>query len=147
MDQLEETPQPDGPRAGDSKASIKFYAGGAIIAVAVVGLLLWAMNRPGAAAFYLTTTEISDQGATPGAEEVRVNGNVVAGSVRTEGLETTFAITDGDTQVTVHTDRPLPDSFRDDAATEVVVRGSYNGELFVASEVLAKCPSKFKAKT
>jgi cytochrome c-type biogenesis protein CcmE len=147
MDQLQEdTPQPDRPGAGNGKTSVKFYAGGAIIAVTVIGLVLWATNRPGSTAFYLTTSEVSQQGPTASAEEVRINGNVVEGTVNREGLETSFAITDGDTQVTVHTDRPLPDAFRDDADTEVVARGSYNGEIFTASEVLAKCPSKFKAK-
>jgi cytochrome c-type biogenesis protein CcmE len=143
---LEDTPQPDRRGAGNSKTSIKFYTGGAIIAVTVVGLLLWATNRPGSTAFYLTTSEVSQQGATTGAEEVRVNGNVVEGTVQREGLETSFTITDGSTQVIVHTDRPLPDAFRDDPNTEVVARGSYDGEIFNASEVLAKCPSKFKAK-
>ena len=147
MDELlEDTAQPDQPGAGNSKTSVKFYAGGAIIAVTVIGLVLWASNRPGSTAFYLTTSEVSQAGETTEAEEVRVNGNVVEGTVRRDGLETSFAITDGSTRVTVHTDRPLPDAFRDDANTEVVVRGSYDGEIFTASEVLAKCPSKFKAK-
>lgn len=147
MDRLpDEGPQRNQPRTGSSKASAKFYTGGAIIAVTVVGLIFWATNRPGSTAFYLTTSEVSLQGATTGAEEVRVNGNVVEGTVQRDGLETTFVITDGDTRVTVHTDRPLPDAFRDDADTEVVARGSFDGETFTASEVLAKCPSKFKAK-
>jgi len=147
MDELlEDTPQPDRSGAGSGKTSMKFYAGGAIIAITVIGLVLWASNRPGSTAFYLTTSEVSQQGTTAGTEEVRINGNVVEGTVNRRGLETTFAITDGDTQVTVHTDRPLPDAFRDDADTEVVARGSYDGETFTASEVLAKCPSKFKAK-
>ena len=147
MDQvLEEKPQPPRPGPGKSKTSAKFYAGGAIIAVTVIGLVLWATSRPGSTAFYLTTSEVSQQGTTGGAEEVRINGNVVEGTVSRDGLETSFAITDGSTEVVVHTDRPLPDAFRDDADTEVVARGSYDGEVFTASEVLAKCPSKFKAK-
>lgn len=144
--QLEDTPWPDKPGAGNSKTNVKFYAGGAIIVVTVIGLVLWATTRPGSTAFYLTTSEVSDRGPTTGAEEVRINGNVVEGTVDRRGLETTFAITDGDTEVTVLTDRPLPDAFRDDADTEVVARGSFDGEIFSASEVLAKCPSKFKAK-
>jgi cytochrome c-type biogenesis protein CcmE len=43
----------------------------------------------------------------------------------------------------VTTDQPLPDAFKD--RSEVVARGSYNGDVFRASQVLAKCPSKFKA--
>jgi cytochrome c-type biogenesis protein CcmE len=71
---------------------------------------------------------------------------VVEGSVERDGLETTFVISDGTSEVVVSTDRPLPDSFRDDAATQVVALGSFDGRVFTATEVLAKCPSKFKAK-
>jgi cytochrome c-type biogenesis protein CcmE len=129
------------PRPG----SAKFYAGGAIIAVTILGLVMWAMNRPGSTAFYLTTSEVAARSAAPG-EQVRINGNVVPGTVDRDGLATTFVITDGSTEVTVHTERALPDSFRDVAQTEIVALGSYDGQRFNASEVLAKCPSKFRAK-
>jgi cytochrome c-type biogenesis protein CcmE len=146
MDPSVSESQGNDPAPKGRSAGTKFYAGGAIIAVAIIGLVVWAMNRPGSTAFYLTTTEVAAGTRSSGAEEVRVNGNVVPGTVSRDGLATTFAITDGNTQVTVHTERPLPDSFRDDAQTEIVARGSYDGQRFNASEVLAKCPSKFRAK-
>jgi cytochrome c-type biogenesis protein CcmE len=130
----------------ERKANRKFLLGGAIILVTLVGLVGWAMSRPGSTAFYLTTSEVVDRGATAGVNEYRVNGNVVAGTVERDALETTFAISDGKTEMTIFTDRPLPDAFRDDPDTEVVARGTYDGDMFTASEVLAKCPSKFKAK-
>jgi cytochrome c-type biogenesis protein CcmE len=34
----------------------------------------------------------------------------------------------------------------DSSEVDVVARGSYDGRIFTASQVLAKCPSKFKAK-
>jgi cytochrome c-type biogenesis protein CcmE len=73
-----------------------------------------------------------------------VNGKVVPGSIQNEGLETTFTISDGETDLTISTDRPLPDTLVDEA--DVVALGRLDGGTFVASEVLAKCPSKFKAK-
>jgi cytochrome c-type biogenesis protein CcmE len=124
----------------------KFLVGGAVIAVTLVGLVAWAMSRPGSTAFYLTTSEVISRGATTGAEQYRVNGNVVPGTLNRDGLETTFVISDGQTDMTIFTDSPLPDSFRDDPDTQVVARGTYDGERFTATEVLAKCPSKFKAK-
>jgi cytochrome c-type biogenesis protein CcmE len=124
----------------------KFIVGGTIIGLTVVGLVVWAMARPGSTAFYLTTSEVTARGPTSGAQPYRVNGNVVPGTVERDGLDTTFAITDGSTNVVVHTNRPLPDAFRDDADTEVVALGSFDGRTFNATEVLAKCPSKFKAK-
>jgi cytochrome c-type biogenesis protein CcmE len=128
------------------RTSAKFLAGGAVIAVTLLGLVVWATGRPGSTAFYLTTSEVVERGPTAGGEAYRINGNVVPGTVDRDGLETTFAITDGRSDVTVLTDKPLPDAFRDDSATEVVALGSFNGQTFTASEVLAKCPSKFKTK-
>ena len=133
-------------RPGMTAPAQKFVIGGIVIAVTLIGLVLWAMNRPGSTAFYLTTSELAEAGPTPSGEMLRLNGNVVEGSVDRSGLETTFAVTDGVTEVTVFTDRPLPDSFRDDSETEVVALGAFDGRRFTASEVLAKCPSKFKAR-
>lgn len=129
-----------------NKGATKFLIGGVVIAATIIGLVGWAMSRPGSTAFYLTTSEVVERGPTSGADAYRINGNVVPGTVDAQGLETTFAITDGATDVTVHTDKPLPDAFKDDANTEIVALGSFNGTIFSASEVLAKCPSKFKAK-
>jgi cytochrome c-type biogenesis protein CcmE len=129
-----------------NKGATKFLIGGVVIAATIIGLVGWAMSRPGSTAFYLTTSEVVERGPTSGADAYRINGNVVPGTVDAQGLQTTFAITDGATDVTVHTDKPLPDAFKDDANTEIVALGSFNGTIFSASEVLAKCPSKFKAK-
>jgi cytochrome c-type biogenesis protein CcmE len=137
-------PSPQG--ASKQRSSAKFLVGGAVIAVTIIGLVGWAMGRPGSTAFYLSTTEVVERGPTVGAQAYRINGNVVPGTVARSGLKTEFAITDGTTQVTVRTDKPLPDAFRDDSDTEVVALGSFDGHEFTASEVLAKCPSKFKAK-
>ncbi len=136
MDQSS-TPEP-------SKRRAKFLYGGAFVVVAVVALVFWATTRPGATAFYLTPTEIQALGTTSVEDTYRLNGTVVPGSIARDGLETTFRVTDGTTEVTVTTDRPLPDAFRD--RSEVVARGAFDGETFVADQVLAKCPSKFKAK-
>lgn len=112
--------------------------------LALVGMIVWATARPGATSFYMTTTELAATGASAGTE-YRVNGTVVPGSIEVRGLETAFKLTDGRTEISVVTDRPIPDTFRD--RSEVVARGTYEASGFVASEVLAKCPSKFKAKT
>jgi cytochrome c-type biogenesis protein CcmE len=132
------TPQPS------SKRRAKFLVGGSVIFVAVGALLFWAMSRPGSQAYYLTPTEVQAMGTTPLDSSYRLNGTVVPGSIEQSGLDTTFLVTDGTTEVAVATDRAVPDTFQDRA--EVVVKGSYDGDTFVADQVLAKCPSKFKAK-
>ncbi len=120
----------------------KFWIGGAVIIAVLAGLILWAMTQPGAASNYVTPTEL-DAGRATG-EQVQLAGVVVPGSIERVGLVTTFEVTDDTTSVAVTTDAPLPDAFRD--SSEVVATGSYGSGTFVASNVLAKCPSKFKAK-
>jgi cytochrome c-type biogenesis protein CcmE len=139
------------PTAGSPKRRAKFAIGGGIIFLALAGLVLWAMARQGATNFYYTTSELQAASFAAGAEEYRVNGNVVPESVVNEGLRTTFDITDGATQVTVVTDESLPDAFwtameAGSNEVEVVAQGHYDGSRFTASQVLAKCPSKFKAE-
>ena len=83
-------------------------------------------------------------GTTPADEGYRLNGTVVPGSIEQDGLTTSFTVTDGSTDIDVVTEVAVPDTFKD--RSEVVARGSFDGETFRAFEVLAKCPSKFKAR-
>lgn len=126
------------------KRRAKFVIGGAVVVLSVVALVLWAMQQPSSADAYATTSELVELGRTPAGEHYRVNGRVVAGSIVKRGLDTTFTITDGRTELVVVTDQPLPSAFR--KGSDVVARGRYDGRRLIASEVLAKCPSKFKPK-
>ncbi|MDQ3957174.1 MAG: cytochrome c maturation protein CcmE [Actinomycetota bacterium] len=141
----------ESPTPASPKRRAKFVAGGGIIAVALGGLVVWAMARPNATSFYYTTSELQAQSLAASSSEYRVNGNVVPDSVVRDGLATTFDITDGATPVTVTTTDALPDAFwtamaADSSRVEVVAQGSYDGSVFTASKVLAKCPSKFQAE-
>jgi cytochrome c-type biogenesis protein CcmE len=102
------------------------------------------MQRPGAAEFYVTTTELRAQGSSAVGHEYRVNGTVVAGSIVKSGLRTAFTISDGKKTVAVVTNEPLPSAFK--KGSDVVAQGRYDGRRFTASQVFAKCPSKFKPK-
>jgi cytochrome c-type biogenesis protein CcmE len=127
------------------KRRAKFLIGGALVALTLVALTVWAMARPGSTAFYKTTSELVAMGpSAAGAEGFRVNGKVVPDSIERDGLRTTFRITDGSSEVTILTDQALPDTFREHA--DVIAEGSFDGSLFTARHVSAKCPSKFKAK-
>ena len=126
------------------KRRLKFLVGGAVIAALVVGLVVYATLRPGSTAYFLTTTEMASATAVQANKEYRVNGNVVPGTIQKDGLETTFTISDGTTEMRIVTTDPLPDTFKPES--EVIARGAYDGRTFEATEVLAKCPSKFKAK-
>lgn len=121
----------------------KFWVGGGVILVVLVALLFWGMAQPGAASQYVSPTELAAAGPNE-AGEVRLSGTVVPGSIERDGLTTSFVVTDGTTGVDVTTDSPMPDAFMD--SSEVVAIGTYDGVSFAAGNVLAKCPSKFKAK-
>jgi cytochrome c-type biogenesis protein CcmE len=125
------------------KRRTKFLAGALVIAGALVGLIGWAMARPEATALYLTVGELQAMGDSPAARTLRVNGEVVPGTIERRGLDTSFVIADAGRRLRVRTSEPLPDAFRNGSA--VVARGRYDGQRFTASEVLAKCPSKFEA--
>ena len=139
MDQLPEQVRtaPDSPQR-----RLKFLAGGGVIGLVLISLIGWSMTRQDATSFYLTTTELVARGATPPNQDTRVNGRVVDGTLEHAGLNSTFTISDGKSDVTVTTDRPLPSAFKDGA--DVVAHGAFDGTVFTADEVLAKCPSKFQ---
>ena len=139
------------PESADAKRRAKFLIGGGIILLSLVALVTWAMTRPNSTSFFYTPSEVVELTAAAGDPEYRVNGKVVPDTVEREGLTTTFDISDGTTAVTVVTDQALPDAFwtamaNDSSEVDVVARGRYDGDRFQATEVLAKCPSKFKPK-
>lgn len=139
------------PTPSDSKRRAKFLIGGGAILLSLVALVAWAMTRPNSTSFFYTPSEVVDLAAAPGGEEYRINGKVLPDTVEEDGLRTTFQISDGETAIALTTKQPLPDAFwtamaNDSSEVEVVARGRYDGTTFHASEVLAKCPSKFKAK-
>jgi cytochrome c-type biogenesis protein CcmE len=132
--QLDERPSP--------KRRAKFVAGGAVIAISVLVLVAWAMSRADAMAYYMTTSELVANGPTVSGDNVDVGGKVTADSIEQDGFDTTFTISDGTTEVVVATSAELPDAFR--AGADVVAHGTFDGTTFTASEIVAKCPSKFK---
>jgi len=135
---------PETPVASHKRRA-KFLVGGGAIVFVLLGLVGWAMSRPGSTSFYMSTSELLALGPAQSAtDDYRVNGKVIPGTIENNGLETTFTISDGETELPIATDRPIPDTLVDDA--DVVALGKLEGGTFVASEVLAKCPSKFKAK-
>lgn len=142
---------------GSRKRTAKFLIGGGVVAAAVVGLVVWAMAQPNATAYYYSVSEMlaADAPAQAEARQVRVNGKVVPGSIETRGGRTRFLISDGKTELGITTTEPVPDTLKDEAEVvalgrvahePVVAGGRSRPAVFEATEVLAKCPSKFKAR-
>ncbi len=121
---------------------LRFAVAAGIVVAAIGGLIFFSLS--GATAYYKTPAELNAEGPSSG-KRVRVAGKVVAGSVTRQGADTDFAVTDGKATVNVTTRDILPDTFG--AGVEVVAEGAMTEQgVFSAATVLAKCPSKFKAK-
>jgi len=119
---------------------------GGLIIVAALALLVAVASR-GNLTYYYTVAEIRQAGQAGG---VRVAGALVAGSIEEGALgqAVSFRIEDAghpETGLTVVYEGPIPDNLRVEGELEVVVEGDYEGgDLFAASHVLTKCPSKYE---
>lgn len=135
----------------------------AIGGVAVVLLLGWygisALESGGTYQYFQTLEEFLETNAAPSKHTLRVHGYVATGSIERDvaGKRVHFAVQNdpphsggpvGRTLSVIYTSLETPDLFKDGA--EVVVEGNVHHEggevVFVADNVLAKCPSKFEAK-
>lgn len=119
------------------------------VSLILVGFaILFGVGLKGSLVYYLTVSEFLDSGRRDDlGDHFRVNGNVVTGSiVRTSGAPgARFLMSDGKRQLSVAYAKETPDTFVD--GSEVVVEGSLGADgTFVATTLLAKCPSKYEAK-
>jgi cytochrome c-type biogenesis protein CcmE len=128
-----------------SGRAIKILVASVVVAVAV-GVLVW-VGVGQSSVYYYTVSELLAKGPT---QQVRVSGELVEGSV--QGLGTTtlkFVLHDRDNNdktIPVVYTGVIPDSFRDQANSEVVAEGDFgDGGSFAATVLTAKCPSKYEA--
>ena len=122
---------------------MKFLMAGGVVLVAFVYLIVTGLNL--GTAYYLTVGELrAGGGARMG--PIRVSGNVVPGSIVRNGTQVSFQIADSTGSLPVTYSGVVPDIFGDNI--QVVVEGRTDGaRSFQATTLLAKCPSKFQAKT
>jgi cytochrome c-type biogenesis protein CcmE len=124
---------------------IKFLVFGVGILLSMAVLLYAAIrNDGGGLAFYLTVEEFLEN--PPDGDNFRVNGKVKPGSIvrHSSGMDVAFVMTDGERDLPVSYHGIIADTFVDNA--DVVVEGNLDGGgTFVASTMLAKCPSKYEA--
>jgi cytochrome c-type biogenesis protein CcmE len=120
----------------------------AVFFILVGFAILFGVGLKGSLVYYLTVSEFMDSGRRDDlGDHFRVNGNVVAGSiVKTHGAPgARFLMSDGKRQLSVVYAKETPDTFVD--GSEVVVEGSLGADgTFVATTLLAKCPSKYEAQ-
>ncbi len=134
------------------RKQIRFVLGSVVIvlALAVLAFTGFRDNK----AYYQNVSELYASGDAAYGRRLRVEGDVVAGTIVREAKQTTFIIshTDPGTKK-AHTlpvkyigIDPLPDTFRDYA--QAVVEGEYTRDgTFVAKSMTAKCASKYEKES
>jgi cytochrome c-type biogenesis protein CcmE len=126
---------------------IKFILIGlGIVATMAFMLVIATQKSDGGFAYYVTVKEFNEKGEPKG--RFRVNGKVSPGTIEriASGRQVRFTIKDKDGGATLPVDFTgiIPDTFVDDA--DVVVEGNRRPDgVFVATTLLAKCPSKYEA--
>lgn len=133
------------PRAegGTANKKIKFIIGGVVIAIAIIYLIFTATQST--AAYFLTVDELYEKGSALYGRNVRVSGKVEGDSIdfNSRDLILRFEILgeSGETLPVVF-NGPKPDQMRHEA--EAIIEGKYDGNEFVAKELLLKCPSRYE---
>lgn len=99
--------------------------------------------------FYYTVSEVFAQRAELADAPLRIAGKVVPGTIevsQADHLDRRFVIHEGGQELTVVYRGITPDTLVDDA--DAVVEGRLGADgLFHASQVMAKCPSKYEGET
>jgi cytochrome c-type biogenesis protein CcmE len=128
----------------------KFLLGAGIIIASVVFLIASGVKETGV--YFLTPTELVNKvEADPTFYDVgiKVGAKVVPGSIRRDDAarRVDFAVSDGSKQFDVTYTGIVPDTFTDANDIEVIVEGKYGRDgVFRATEVLAKCGSRYEAE-
>lgn len=153
---------------GVSSNRIKFYIGGALFFVAVVLMVISVTQTT--AEFFITVRDLQESASDISGQNLRVSGAVLGESIfydtATGYLHFTIAHIPGDDGVikasgglgavlhqavndpnnphlAVIYDGPPPDMLRDEA--QAIVTGMLNSDgVFVAEELLLKCPTKYE---
>jgi cytochrome c-type biogenesis protein CcmE len=121
------------------------YLIGAIAIFGVIGYLIF-FGLTQTSQWAITLTELSAKGSRAVGQGVRVTGQLEANSVKkdVQANKIAFVLTDGVNRLPVSYSGVVPDTF--DRAVEVVAEGKLNPDgTFTATNLLAKCPSKYDA--
>lgn len=131
-------------------AGRKFFLGAAVIAASVALLIFQGVKETGQ--YFLTPSELLEktkQDPTFHNVGLKVAARVVPGTIKREpGTQTVdFVVSDGASTVPVTYTGIVPDTFTDANDIEVIVEGRLGKDgTFRATEVLAKCGSRYEAE-
>lgn len=131
-------------------ARARFLVGAAIIVASVAFLIVSGVRETGV--YFLTPTELVQRTARDSTFHdvgIKVGARVVPGSVRRDASarRVDFEVTDGQQHFPVTYIGLVPDTFTDADDIEVIVEGKFGRDgVFHATEVLAKCGSRYEAE-
>ena len=121
----------------------KRYIIGGIIVIAAIAALVYFGFQYGTI-YYYTVAELKENVTELIGEEIRVAGKVEENSIDWDGgnFTLTFTLIDEEENLPIVYYDVIPDNFQE--GRDVVVDGIYyeNG-IFIADEILTKCPSKY----
>ena len=132
------------------KPGTKFLIGAAVIVGSVGFLIQRGVKETGV--YFLTPTELAARTSSdPTFYEtgLKMGAKVVPGSIRKDAAnqQVDFRITDGTQEYDVSYKGIVPDTFTDANDIEVIVEGRLGRDgVFQATEVLAKCGSRYEAE-
>lgn len=131
-----------------SDASKKYLKFGSAITIIVLALAYLAfLGARESKSYYVTVKELQNPNNSLYSKHLRLVGNVKPGSIRMSGPNAEFLMIDnGQTQRVVYKGtEPPPDTFKDDA--QALAIGTYQQDgVFHATELQAKCASKYATK-
>jgi cytochrome c-type biogenesis protein CcmE len=111
-----------------------WIAAGLVVLAVAVGLVLYALSSN--IVFFFTPTQVAKNEAPQG-RAFRIGGLVEPGSLKREGIDVSFRVTDNARSIPVAYRGTLPDLFKEGKG--VVAQGTLGADgVFKASEVLAK---------
>ena len=127
------------------KPAVKFMILGAV----VVGTLAWLAvgGITDSQTYYKTVAEMKAMGSDAHTKRLRVAGDIADNSIDRKGREVRFVLKQEAQTLTVVYNgvEPLPDTFKDGA--QAVAEGKLGADgVFVATNIQAKCASKYEAK-
>lgn len=116
-----------------------------LIGFALLGLvIILTTTLPNSFQYYVTVSEFTHDHQKYDHKQIKLAGKVVPGSIKHQGTTWNFDVFHEEATLPVVYQGAMPDTFNDTA--EVVLTGTYEGQSFIATHVLAKCASKYEEK-
>jgi len=116
-----------------------------LVAVVLVVVVYLAFSNIGSAlVYYVTPSELLGRGDAAIGQTVRLGGQVKVGSISGDPTDLTFVLTDGETEITIHSTSAPTRSFREGSGA--VVEGALGADgTFEATRVIVKHDENYQA--